>query len=375
MQVECIPADQADEAIWQAANALSASLPYMSDPMLKPGFARLVARHRSDTHLILAWQDDTLVAFWPVHVRPGRWARPLGGPFSDWHAPLLAREVELDPLDLLRQAGVSGMTVFGYRPGPGEPCRAGERVGVNLTVLNRPVEEWLETQRKIHPKHFKKMRRMRRNLERDFSEISVIADDRSEATFETLMGLKRAQYKRTGKHDVLASDWAQGLLADLRQLDSPDLRVEMTSLYLDGRLAAAEMNLRAGDVLHGWLTAFEADFANYSPGYVIVEEVLRGMPERGLYVYDAGCDRDDYKKYYCNVMSPIDRGVLRAPDTPFTLTRFAGDSWRTVEGALPRPAANLMARLRRRTDQIFMAETEVSKRAAGLLNAFARTQV
>ena len=375
MHIQCIPARQADEAVWQAADALSTSLPYMGDPMLKPGFARIVAAHRPDTHLLLAWEGETLTAFWPLHLRPGGWARPLGGPFSDWHAPLLGRDTRLDPLDLLQEAGISGITVFGYRPGPGEPLRAGERVGVNLSVLNAPMEEWLETQRKTYPKHFKKMRRMRRNLERDYSEMVFTADDRSAETFDTLIALKRDQYKRTGKHDVLASDWAQGMLADLRALETPDLRLEISSLYIDGRFAAAEANLRAGNVLHGWLVAFEAEFASYSPGYLIVEEVIQSMPSRDLYVYDAGCDRDDYKKYYCNVMSPLDRGVLRAPHSNRTMTRLAGDGWRNIESALPRPAANLMARLRRRTDQIVMAETGFSGRVKGLFEAFARTEV
>lgn len=375
MRIQCIPASEADEAVWQAADALSATLPYMGDPMLKPGFARIVAKYRPDTHLLLAWDGEALAAFWPLHLRPGRWARPLGGPFSDWHAPLLSRETTLDPLDLLHQAGISGMTVFGYRPGPGEPCRAGDRVGVNLAVLNAPLDEWLETQRTVYPKHFKKMRRMRRNVERDYSEMVFTADDRSDETFNALIALKRDQYKRTGKHDVLASDWARGMLADLRALETPDLRMEISSLYIDGRFAAAEANLRAGNVLHGWLVAFEAEFAAYSPGYLIVEEVIRSMPDRDLYVYDAGCDRDDYKKYYCNVMSPLDRGVLRAPESNRTMTRLAGDGWRGIENALPRPAANLMARLRRRTDQIVMAETQFSGRVKGLFEALARTEV
>lgn len=375
MTTELVQASKADESLWAAAERLSARLPYMADPMLTPTFARLVAGRRDDVHLILAWQGAELAAFWPLHLRPGRWARPIGGPFSDWHAPLLAPDSELDAVDLLRGAGICGMTVFGYRPAPGEPCRAGERVGVNLSVLNAPIEDWFENQRKAHPKHFKKMRRMRRNLERDFSDIVFTPDDRSDATFETIIGIKRDQYRRTGKHDVLASDWAQGLLSDLRALDQPDLRLETSSLYLNGQFAAAEMNLRAGPVLHGWLTAFDTAYSVYSPGYIIVEQVLRSMPERGGYVYDAGCDRDDYKKYYCNVMAPLDRGVLRVPGAGASLTRLAGDTWRHTENALPDRVAHLMARLRRRTDQIVMAEPHLTGRVKGVLDALSRTQV
>lgn len=375
MRIEQVPAREADEAVWAAAEALAARLPYMSDPMLLPAFARIVARHRADTYLLLAWQGGELAGFWPVHLASGEWARPVGGPFSDWHAPLIAPDAPLHAVDLLEGAGLCGMTVFGYRPAPGEPCLAGERVGVNLAVLNRPLEDWFETQRAAFPKHFKKMRRMRSKLSRDFSEVRFDADDRSDATFETIIALKREQYVRTGRHDVLASGWAQGLLADLRALGRPGLRAQVSSLHADGRFVAGELNLRSDTVIHGWLTAYDPDFAAYSPGYLVVEDIIRAMLQSGARVYDAGSGRDDYKKYFCNVMSPMDRGVLRIDGQGVSVSRLAGNGWRAAETALPRPAANLMARLRRRTDQIVMAEPDLAGRVKGFLDAFTRTEV
>ena len=51
------------------------------------------------------------------------------------------------------------------------------------------------------------------------------------------------------------------------------------------------------------------------------------------------------------------------------LPRLGASSWRAAEASLPGKAGVLMGKLRRRTDQVVLAETTVGGRVRGFTNA------
>jgi CelD/BcsL family acetyltransferase involved in cellulose biosynthesis len=372
MRISLISAHEAPDALWREAEVLQAKCPDRADPLFSPQLARFLAFLRQDTKLITAYSGDELVAFWPVHLRPGGWARPIAGPFSDWHAPLIDPSQDLDAMELLADAGISGITVSAYKPEPGEPLRAGTRTGAHLSVINSDIDTWMEHQRSLHARHFKKTRQKRKHIERDFKSVVYNLDDRSDETFETILRLKRAQYAATGRHDVFSAPWARAFANGLRQHGTPQLHLRVVSLHLDGRFAAGEAMLCSPTVAHGWLTAYDPDFGNYSPGFLIVEEILNDMPSRGQSIYDAGPGQDYYKKYYTNVMTPVDQGVLRTGKIGFTPARLLGSSWRELETRLPARAGQLMGKVRRRSDQILVSEVSSLDRMRGFARAASR---
>jgi len=304
------------------------------------------------------------VAFWPLHLRSGGWTRPIGGPFSDWQAPIIRADVDLTPESLLAGAGLTGMTVIGFQPAAGaRPGSGRTRVGANMTTLSAGFEAYAEAQRAAYPRHFKKMRRMMRNLERDFSEIEFDHGDTSDETFHWVMARKREQLRSTGRHDVLASRWSHAMFDRLRQREGREFRLRVSSLRCDGRLAAVEMNLQSGHVLHGWIVAFDPDFAYYSPGYILQHSILENMPRNGLTLYDAGPEHDHYKKYYANFSLPIESGTI----TGQKRVRPGAELWRLAERMPPARLSRQLGRVRRRADQICSAELGLPNRARAML--------
>ena len=364
-----IPAQDAPETLWQDAEALRARCPGREDPLFSPQLARILSGIRRDTQLILARSGDRLMGFWPIHLRPGAWARPIGGPFSDWHAPLIDPDCPIGATDLMGAAGLSGMTVSSYLPAPGETCRTGGRVGAHISVITGDVEAWFENQRRLHSRYFKKMRQKRKHVERDHDTVEFNLDDQSDATFNTILELKRAQYAATGRHDVLAPSWAQDFVHALRANRQPGLHLRTASLYLDGRFAAGEIMICSETVAHGWLTAYDTHFGSYSPGLLLVEDILTDLPTRGQTAYDSGPGQDHYKKYYSNVMIPSDQGVLRTHKAALAPTRLLGNGWRQLENALPGHTGELMGKVRRRADQILVSESGSIDRARGFARA------
>ncbi|WP_084400055.1 GNAT family N-acetyltransferase [Henriciella aquimarina] len=374
MNFRLLRLDQMTDDLWIAFDRLRDARAIYDDPFLDPVFARLVAEVRADTRFGVAFEGGEPVGFWPLHRRPGAWARPVGGPFSDWHGPVLSEHTTLTPHAFLKGLGLLGLSAYGWLPQVAESETRLRFAGANMTALDGDWEGFIANQTQRWPKHFKKMRRLGRNLERDFGEVEFRFDDASDETFELLMALKREQFRRTGRHDVLAPRWAQALLERLRAAEGPRFRLRHVSLYFDGQHAASELLLQSDKVMHGWITAYEQAFAQYSPGNILVQMMLETMAAQdGPQIYDAGPGLDHYKRHYSNYQLPVGSGVVRARELAFRPDRLLGQAWRSGERLSPARLAHLMTQSRRRLDQICLAELTPLRRLNGLGKAFGRT--
>ena len=361
--------DEMSNEQWQIYAALRDARAVYDDPFFDPDFARLVGEVREDTRIGFASDRDGVFAIWPMHIRPGNWARPIGSPFSDWNGPILAEDVRLTTQEILAGFDVSGLTTQGFRARHiGEPLPL-DRVGGNLSVITSDAESFLADQQALWPKHFKKMRRIYRNIARDFDKMAVNWDDRTDASFERVLELKQAQYIRTGYHNVLKAPWARALLDRLRTFEGRRLRARLVTLSFDDSFVAGEFDLQSDTILHGWITAFDQQFKAYSPGHVLMQEMLPRMCEDGLNIYDAGPGLDKYKRNYANVQVPVETGVVPGAQADLSPARIAGRAWRFTEQMMPDRASAIMARARRRMDQIAAVETSWTARAGGFLNA------
>lgn len=354
---------------WQIYAALRDARAIYDDPFFDPDFARLVGEVREDTRIGFASDKQGVFAIWALHLRPGNWARPVGAPFSDWNGPILAEDTAISAREILAGFDISGLTTQGFLPDGFAKEDGLDRVGANMTDLSQGWDAFIADQKRCWPKHFKKMRRVYRNIERDFSNMRLEWDDDNEKSFERLLALKQEQFTRTGLHNVLGAPWTQDLFDRLKHFEGPRLRSRLTSLYFDNELAAAEFNLQSDTVLHGWITAFDQKFGKYSPGNILVQEELEIMAHEGLHLYDAGPGLDHYKRHYANMQMPIEMGVLSGGDAQMHVSRMAGQVWRLGEQIMPAPAREVMARARRRMDQIASVDTTFSGRANGLLSA------
>lgn len=369
MKYELYRPEEMSAEQWQIYAALRDARAIYDDPFFDPDFARLVGEVRDDTRIGFASDKKGVFAVWALHLRPGNWARPIGAPFSDWNGPILAADTELSVEEILAGFDISGMTTQGFKPNAFHETDGLRRVGANLSDLSDGWDAFIAGQQSAWPKHFKKMRRVYRNVERDFSGWQVNPDNSRRDHFQRVLELKQQQFVRTGYHNVLDADWAHALLDRLRSFEGPRLRSRLLTLEFDDQLAAGEINLQSDTVMHGWITSFDQSFKSYSPGNILLHEVLKQMPNDGLNIYDSGPGLDHYKRHYTNLQAPIDIGVIAGGAAPFQASRLAGQAWRFGEQVMPSGARSIMARARRRMDQIAAVDTTMSGRASGMLNA------
>ena len=371
MQYRIFKVDQLDNSLWEAFHKLRDDDATRVNPLFDPHFAKVLSLVRPDTRVVVVFQSDSPVAFWPLHRRSSGWTRPLGGPFSDWQGPIVKTDVSLSEAELLRGAGLSGMTVTGLRPRSLKdvPENSLTRTASHFADISSGIDMYLEEQSLTFPKHFKKMSRLRRKIEREHESLEFNFDERSPDAFEWIIARKQMQLTQSGKHNVLGVEWAQRFLDIMWHEPSPTCRLHLSTMRIDGQIAAAELNFCSLSQMHGWLVGFDPKFASLSPGQLLLQEIICHLPSIGVEAYDLGANHYYYKKPYSNCSIPIDVGVIDTNLNALLPHRLVGKSWRFVETRLSGRVNALMGKTRRRLDQIVISETELEGRIQGVLLA------
>lgn len=351
-----------DRAAWMA---LRAAEPAFASPLLGPDFARVVGAARTDTAIAVFRKDGRAIGFLAHHRRPNGLARPVGAPFSDYHA--LIAEPELRGEDALRLAGLNEYR-FSALIDPHDAFQEGARSqneGHAIVVTGATAQagaDYLETLRAGSPKRFKNVRRLDHKLEREVGPVRLVSPDPDEAHFHTMFAWKRRQFALTGLHDVFAPAWTRRLMKMLFEQRSGPLQGLMITMSVADRPAVMHFGVREGDRFHPWIAAQDPALMAYSPGQTFLWRAIEAMPSMGLRVYDLAAGHDHYKTPFTSHTTVLREGALRlAPG-------LEGRAWRLAENALGAAGAG---RLRRRMDQIASVELTLSGRVKGLVQAVA----
>ncbi len=357
-------ADLPDE-MWGSFRELRAGQKPYASAFFDPDFARLIAEVRGDVSITFTEDQDGLLAYWPMHIGLGGWARAVGVPFSDRNGPVVRTRANIDVAQYLQDHNISGFRTSALVLCDQITLDPVKTVDTNMSDLNGGWEPFIEGQTQLHKKFFKKIGRLERKLQKEHSEIIFTFDDKSPEMFQQLITMKRAHYSRSKYHDVLRPIWVRKMLDQLRFGACLDIKTVLSTLRVDGKLVAAELNLQSGNLLHGWLVAFDPDFGKYSPGMILTHKILEAMPEHGLRYYDAGTGKTHYKKYFANERSPIGQGPIYARKKVVNLVGIVGETWSYMEAKTPHGMSKNLERVRRRTDQILGTEISLGQRALG----------
>jgi CelD/BcsL family acetyltransferase involved in cellulose biosynthesis len=126
----------------------------------------------------------------------------------------------------------------------------------------------------------------RKKLRQDWNRLSAlgtvdILNDRTsegvEAAFECFLTLEAESWKGAGGTALLCDPrdarFSRRLLQDLAATGHASVAL----LRIDGRAIAAQVLMIAGATAYTWKTAFDADFAKYSPGALLVDKVTEQL--------------------------------------------------------------------------------------------------
>ncbi len=103
-----------------------------------------------------------------------------------------------------------------------------------------------------------------------------------------------------------------------------------SALYAGGELVAAHFGLKSDGVLYYWFPGFSPKFSHFTPGHILVYELVTHLEAMGCEILDFGPGGEAYKRYFCNDTLPISRGGIER-FSRFTLARKCR---RHLEGAV-----------------------------------------
>lgn len=360
---------------WQIYASLRDARAIYDNPLFDPDFARLVGEVREDTRIGFASDSNGVFAVWPMHIRPGNWARPIGSPFSDRNGPVLAENVELLPEEILAGFELSGFTTQGLLLPKATAADGRAPRCVNAADLSQGWREFIKDRERYWPKHFDTLALHQDAAKRDHAAVRFVWNDTTEAAVSRLFELKHARFTRSGYYNALTAPWCRDLFERLRKFEGPRLRAQLSSLSFGDQVVASAFNLQSDKVLHGWSRATDRAFDAYAPHDLLLQNLLRGMRENGTTWFDAGTDFEREMLPYANAHSRVEAGVIAGSTGRVSPARLAGRAWRIGEQIVPAPARALMTRARQHMDRIVAVETTWSGRAGGMFAALSQRPV
>ncbi|NQE62839.1 hypothetical protein E1H18_3095 [Caulobacter sp. RHG1] len=355
-----------DVALWRA---LASAEQGFGNPLLGPDFALAVGRVREDARVAVARRGGQTLGFLAYHHRPGRLARPIGSPLSDYHALVGRPDADLRIEDVLRAAGVSLFRYTGLIDPHGVFPAASrtDRTAYVIDLSQTDAQAHLEAVRAASPKKIKNYRRLDNKLGREVGEVRLVAGDASREAFNQLIDWKREQLIRTGGHDFLRADWTRELMADLFAQRDGDFRGLMINLYAGDQLVGGHFGVRQGDTYHPWLASMNPEHAAWSPGQIFFLRAIAAMPELGLARYDLGPSHDHYKRSYAFSATLVGEGAATASGLGGRVAMSVETAW-TLAGS---HRAGPVGQLHRRMEAIASTELTMGGRVRDFVEAVA----
>ena len=349
MQVQLLRATELSaehRSLWQHWQGFNH---HLASPYFCFEFIELTAKVRNDIFIGVVQQDKETSAFFPFQRQSRRHACPVAGPLSDYHGLITDDKTEIDAKELLRQCDLLSWQ-FDHLPSAQQVFLPyfENTAASPIIKLNDGFQAYREQRRSAGSKQLQTIERKRRKLIREIGPLRYQAHEPNKQVLEVLLAWKSNQCKRTGIIDIFGFAWTRQLLELMLNSQQKHFAGMLSTLYAGDELIAAHMGMRSGTVWHWWFPSYNDRFSAYSPGLILLLEMIKEAPARGLEIIDLGKDDSLYKRQFSNASISLAEGRVELPSLKQQLQQAVegvGDWIRQTPLVVP---ARLPARLLRR---------------------------
>jgi len=317
-------------ALWRDAQARD---PCLASPFFSPAFADIVHAVRPQTVVCIIEDDTGQMSFFPFE-RSGSIGRPLAGPLSDFQG-IVGSAKNLEVVDLVRHCGLSVLDFDHMLAAqPYFTGYAAEIVAAPYIDLSGGFASFEENRRVAGSSVIAQTRRKHRKLQREIGETKFVVNDRNPDALRFLKNWKSRQYIRTGAYDVFQHAWTANLLERLVAVDQDEFGGILSTLYADGDIVAVHMGMRSRTVWHYWFPAYNPLFERYSPGMILMLQMIETAQSLGLRSIDLGAGLTEQKSRLTEKSVPVARGWVERP----SLTSLRRKLFRSVKAICDVPS-------------------------------------
>lgn len=288
---------------WVRAHAAN---PELRSPCFRPELFRAVANHFDDVYVGLL-DDGTQRGFLPFLRASGRMPSALPVPLCDYQAVIAPAPGRWDVREFLAEGrlltwefehlvGADHMTCA--------PAWMEARQSPRICLDQGLEGYWADLQaRNVSLKNLLNKRRL---AERDHGPLRLVSHVSDASVLTSLLKWKEERFN-AGQPMPRG---VRGVLEQLIDESSPDFTALLSGLYAGDALVAAHFGIRSQGVMHYWFPAFNPAFGKYTPGWLLVYELIRNAGALGYDVLDFGPGGEAYKWYFNNRTIPIAHGAF-----------------------------------------------------------------
>jgi CelD/BcsL family acetyltransferase involved in cellulose biosynthesis len=317
----------AELACWEALRSV---VPSWESPFLSAAFTMHVAAVREDTRVAVlrgGGPSAEIAGFLPFHSGPTRLGRPIGRKLSDAQGPIVDRELDWDPRDVVR-AGRLRALAFDHLVGGHAAFAPFVRASDPSPQLDLSggFDAFFAAARAEGRGGPNEAARKLRRLERDHG-VRFTWNERDPAVLRTLLAWKSEQYRRTGAFDQMRRPWVVELLERLHASEDPHCAGILSTLHVGDDLVALDFGLRSGAHLASWFPAYDLAWAKHSPGNVLLLHTARAAAAAGVQRLDLGKGAETYKDRWATGGTTLESAVVPGGRAGAALTTAGRLAW------------------------------------------------
>jgi CelD/BcsL family acetyltransferase involved in cellulose biosynthesis len=342
----------AEIAAWRSMQARTEAL---ANPFLSPDFTIAVGQLRPEARVAVLAEGPDIVGFFPFERRKLGTGVPIAAGLTDCQGLIHAPEVDWQPRMLLRACGISAWRfdhlVAGQRPFERYQMALAPSPIVNVA---QGFDAYYATLKASYPRFCRDIARRSRKSEREVGEARLVPDSRDVSALHTLMAWKSDQYRRTGRLDRFSQPWIVSLLETMLATRNEQFSGMLFMLYAGDVPVAANFCLRSSGVMAGWFTAYDTNYARYSPGLALTLRMIEAAAGQGVHRIDMGKGNKDYKDRLKNDEIFVGEGIItrRSPLGAASYASSVPVAWAIRKIRRHRPLFNAADALLRRYGQI-----------------------
>jgi CelD/BcsL family acetyltransferase involved in cellulose biosynthesis len=324
-----------DAGLVAAWRSIQEREPRFESPYFCPEFTQAVGSVRDDVRVVVIENDGRPAGFFP-HQRAA-WGRasPVGGALSDYHGVIAAPQAEWSAVELMRAAGLSVWS-FDHLVDP-----AG-RFAPYVTASATSPQIDLENMPKLQ-----EIARKARKLAREVGELSFSLHAPGSGALERVVEWKSEQYRRTGLTDAFGVRWTGELLRRLMGIEAAGFAGACSVLRAGDEIVAVHAGMRSRGVLHWWFPTYDARYAAYSPGIILLLRIAEAAAALGIGKIDLGKGDARYKRSLMTGAAPLREGFVELPSLAATARRLRRLAESRAAWQLPLRALRRLERARR----------------------------
>jgi len=312
--------------------------PRLASPYFRPEFTECVAAVRDDVSIGVVEEAGRIVGFFPFHRGRGGVGRPIGLGLSDYQGVIVEGDPAWTAEELLRGCGLVSyafdhlpvtQSVFGS-------CitRTDESP---IIALDGGFEGFRASRDRSGRKQLRETERKRERLESEAGPLRIVAASDDADVLRTLIGWKSRQCREAGTVDYFERAWCVGLVEHLHARRGEAFGGRLFGLYCGETLVAAHFVLRAGNVWHSWFPGYDQRFHEYSPGMVLLVEMIRMAADEGVAWIDLGRGVSLYKRRVMTGTITVGEGRAETPSIINRARRFREETERWARGSILEP--------------------------------------